>query len=322
MGLLTLRRFTRNAVRARFTGNRVMDPIVATYHVTSYCNLDCVYCEDFGQRKNRGMKNAFLGLEDAKKVLRVIRTATENLILTGGETLLHPAIDDLTAYASEIGFKGIALITNGVLLPKHESVLAHLTRLIISLDSLDGVAWDRILASRVGTAERIIGVVRRYAALQGDYGFKMIVNCVVMPDTIGMAREVIDFCVKHDVGFSLSPQGLRDQPHAELLEKPEYRRLVEDVLRMKEAGYDAVGSRVYLKHILNFEEFQCYPTLNIRVMQNGDFIYPCRPIADRSDGRGGVAANLLEFDDFREAFTHAVRKYGQPPKGCRSCFQQ
>ena len=64
------------------------------------------------------------------------------------------------------------------------------------------------------------------------------------------------------------------------------------------------------------------PTLNVRVMQNGDLVYPCRPIADRDDGRGGVAANLLDFERFEDAFALAVRRYGQPPKGCRSCFQQ
>jgi hypothetical protein len=120
----------------------------------------------------------------------------------------------------------------------------------------------------------------------------------------------------------MSPQGVNDHPHPELVDNAEYRALIEDVLRMKRAGHDAVGSAVYLEHMLRFEEFQCYPTLNVRVMQNGDLVYPCRPIADRDDGRGGVAANLLDFERFEDAFALAVRRYGQPPKGCRSCFQQ
>jgi molybdenum cofactor biosynthesis enzyme MoaA len=117
---LTARNFVRNAFRARFTANRVMQPIVATYHVTSYCNLNCTYCEDFGLAKNAQMTNALLSREQAMKVVRVIRTGVENIIFTGGETLLHPAIDDVVARGAS-AIPAHFLLTNGVLLPKHEA---------------------------------------------------------------------------------------------------------------------------------------------------------------------------------------------------------
>lgn len=321
-GLPTIWRFLGNAIRARFTTNRVMRPLVATYHVTSYCNLNCTYCEDFGLDKNRHMTAAFLRREQAMKVVRVIRSATENIIFTGGEALLHPDIEALVEYAARLRFRQIALITNGVLLPRRERVLEHLSRLVISLDSLDTEAWDKILAARRGMAARIIAIVERYASRQAQYGYRLVVNCVITPGTVGMAREVIRFCVSNGVGFSISPQGRNDQPHPDLADNAEYRELIAHVMHLKETGHDAVGSKVYLEHMLQFEEFQCYPTLNVRIMQNGDFVYPCRPISERGDGSGGVGANLLEVETFREAFESAVARYGQPPKGCRSCFQQ
>ena len=146
-GLATARHFVQNAFRARFTANRVMRPMVATYHVTSYCNLNCTYCEDFGLAKNERMTNALLPREQAMEVVRVIRTGVENIIFTGGETLIHPAIEDIVEYAARLRFRYITLITNGVLLPKHERLLPHLSRLVISLDSLDTSAWDAILAT-------------------------------------------------------------------------------------------------------------------------------------------------------------------------------
>jgi MoaA/NifB/PqqE/SkfB family radical SAM enzyme len=321
-GLLTARRFVENAWRARFTQNRVLRPMIATYHVTSYCNLNCTYCEDFGLAKNTHMTNALLPREQAMEVVRIIRTGIENIIFTGGETLLHPHIEDVVEYAARLRFHFITLITNGMLLPKRERILPHVSRLVISLDSLDADAWDGILAARPGTAARIIATIERYARLQAEYGYRLVVNCVVMPSTIGTARDVMAFCLRNGVGFSMSPQGLDDQPHPDLADNAAYRALVEDVLRLKRAGHDALGSTVYLEHMLRFDEFQCYPTLNVRVLPNGDLVYPCRPIADRHDGRGGVAANLLEFERFDDAFAAAVRRYGQPPKGCRSCFQQ
>jgi MoaA/NifB/PqqE/SkfB family radical SAM enzyme len=322
LGLSTLRRFVGDAVRARLPGRRALAPLVATYHVTSYCNLNCTYCEDFGLARNRMQQAALLPLADARHVLRVLRTATENLILTGGEALLHPAIEAIVEYAAALEFRYLTLITNGLLLPRRPGILPHLSRLVISMDTVDPATWDTILATRPGIAARIIETIERHAALQATYGYRLVVNCVVMPHTIGLVRDVIAFCRAHGIGFSVSPQGVGDHPHQSLVDDPEYRRLMTDILRLKDEGEAVVGSRIYLRHMLTFEPFQCHPTLNVRVLQNGDFVYPCRPIAERHDGRGGVGGNLLDFTSFEDAFVSAVRRYGPPPVDCRSCFQQ
>ena len=33
-------------------GESLLDPLVVTYYLTTNCNLNCVYCEDFGSRLN------------------------------------------------------------------------------------------------------------------------------------------------------------------------------------------------------------------------------------------------------------------------------
>jgi MoaA/NifB/PqqE/SkfB family radical SAM enzyme len=321
-GWLSFRRYLGNALRVRVSQSRVMQPIVATYHVTSYCNLNCTYCEDFGLRKNRAMRDAMLPLDGAQKVLEVLRTAVENVILTGGEPLVHPHIAEIAEHAARLRFHTVALITNGLLLPRRQTVLRHVTRLLVSLDSLDRQAWDQVLDLRAGTADRIIRNIEHYAERRAEFGYEMVLNCVVMPGTIDMARQVLDFCQKLGIGFSLSPQGINDQPHEALRDDPAYLQLIRDVIQLKDEGGSVVGSRVYLEHMLEFEDFQCYPTVNVRVLQNGDLVYPCRPIADQKDGRGGVAVNLLEVAEFSEAFERSVERFGEPPKGCKSCFQQ
>src|SRR6185295_4182670 len=193
LGLPTLRRFVANVVRARLRGNRALPRLVATYHVTMYCNLNCVYCEDFGLARNRSQRSAILPFEDVCHVLRVLRTATENLILTGGEALLHPRIEAIVAYARELRFRYVTLITNGLLLPRRAGVLPHLSRLVISMDTVDPEVWDAILATRPGVAARIIDIIEDHAALQARHGFRLVVNCVIMPHTVGLVRDVIRF---------------------------------------------------------------------------------------------------------------------------------
>jgi len=93
----------------RFT----LAPRVAVYYVTMQCNLNCAYCEDFGSRRNHQVTQN-PSLEDAKRILRVLRTGFSRLWITGGEPLMHPQILELLDYAkNELKFRETSLITNG-----------------------------------------------------------------------------------------------------------------------------------------------------------------------------------------------------------------
>jgi cyclic pyranopterin phosphate synthase len=97
-------------------GNYTLDPHIAVYYVTMQCNLNCTYCEDFGSRRNQQVTPA-PPLEDAKHILKVIRSGVDRLWLTGGEPLMHPQLVDLLTYArQDMKFREISLITNGTLL--------------------------------------------------------------------------------------------------------------------------------------------------------------------------------------------------------------
>ena len=79
--------YLRNLVKLA-RGDSLLEPLVVTYYVTTNCNLNCVYCEDFGSRLNN--PSQIPPLEDVQQILKVIRTATDQLLLTGGEPLTHP----------------------------------------------------------------------------------------------------------------------------------------------------------------------------------------------------------------------------------------
>src|SRR5512133_2987509 len=112
-------------------------PRLAVYYVTMQCNLNCTYCEDFGSRRNHQV-TPNPKLEDAKRILAVIRTGVDRVWLTGGEPLMHPHILDMLTYAREdLRFREISLITNGTLLSSHLGLLPLLDQLIISLDSVE-----------------------------------------------------------------------------------------------------------------------------------------------------------------------------------------
>src|SRR5512143_2965882 len=120
-------------------GNRVLHPLITTYYVTTQCNFNCAYCEYFGARRNPQAEEP-LDLDRAVRILHIIRTGVDSLILTGGEPLLHPDIDQLITRARhEVKFRHLTLLTSASLLHALAAILPAVERLVSSLESTDPV---------------------------------------------------------------------------------------------------------------------------------------------------------------------------------------
>jgi len=312
-----------NYVRNLFlllAGKRLLSPQVAVFYVTARCNLNCVYCEDFGLSRSAEAPPE-LSLDEARHVLRVLRSGTDRLILTGGEPLLYPGIDALVAAARELGF-AITLTTNSLLLPQHEVILPHLDRLIVSLDAIDPQAWGPTIGMTPAVAETLIDRIRTYALHQGEWGYQMIANCVLSPEALSSAQSVLAFCVQCGMLASFSPQAVRHWPRADLFVSPAYQETISWLLAQKRAGAPVLGSVRYLETVRSFRPFSCYPTLVPRVMSDGDLAYPCRPFEKERSAQGGRPCNLLRVGTWQEALQSARDAYGLPPRMCNTCYQQ
>lgn len=302
-------------------GQQLLRPLIVTYYVTTWCNLNCAYCEDFGAKRN-GSNLPPLALEDSMRILKVIRSATDEVILTGGEPLLHPQIDELVGRARrELGLR-LTMLTNAALLHEHEAVLPYLNRLVISLDSTDAAFWAGIIQMPTPTADRIMENIAVYARQQRKHGYKMIVNCVLSPETMPGVPAILAFCKQHQILVSFSPQAVMNWPAYELWVSDKYKAVVRGLIEEKKRGGPILGSLAYLRTMLGFQPYACYPSLAPRILPNGDLSYPCRPIEKDNHGHGGLPCNLLEVKDWHQAISMAVEAYGQPPLLCASCYQQ
>jgi MoaA/NifB/PqqE/SkfB family radical SAM enzyme len=311
-------------------GDRHLHPRAVVFYVTGQCNLNCAYCEDFGARRNDG-NFAPLPLEQVMKILRVIRSGVDALMLTGGETLTHPDIDEIVVRAKrELKFRELTLISNGLLLPKHEAALSAVDRLIVSLDSTDAAAWSQTIGIPPASAAAIIDNVRRYAEKQHRFGYRMVVNAVLTPETLPAADALLDFCSGIGAGgykgppllISFSPQSYNNWPRYELMVSPEYKAFLEKLIELKRRGAPILASLPYLQTMRDLAPYDCYPTLTPRVLANGYLTYPCRPFEKADNGQGGRPVNLLNVQTWAEAWRIAAAAYGSPPRTCHSCFQQ
>jgi MoaA/NifB/PqqE/SkfB family radical SAM enzyme len=312
--------YARNLLKLA-RGQRNLHPRLAMYYVTTHCNLNCAYCEDFGARRNEAA-SAPPGLDAAQKILRVIRGGIPRLWLTGGEPLLVPYLPELLEYARDaLKFREISIITNGMLLSQRLEILPRLDRLVVSLDSSDPDALAAVNLP-LSYAEAVIAAVQQAARLQSKYQFQLVVNAVITPETLPGLDSLLEFCIREKIRLSFSPQSFNNWPRYELLAAPEYRAFLKRVIAAKRRGAPIVGSLAYLKTLLEQTPYDCYPTLTPRILPDGWLVYPCRPLEKAGAEQGGRAVNLLEVETWEQAWDAAQIRYGDPPSACQSCFQQ
>ncbi|MFC6619372.1 GTP 3',8-cyclase MoaA [Deinococcus radiophilus] len=149
--------------------------------VTDRCNLRCTYCmpaEIFGPDYAFLPQSELLSFEEISRVSRLlVGLGVQKLRLTGGEPLLRRDLPTLVAALVEIsGVQGLAMTTNGLLLPRFAADLkaAGLQRVTVSLDALDAETFGQMNGLGV-SPERVLAGID--AALSAGLGVKL--NTVV-----------------------------------------------------------------------------------------------------------------------------------------------
>ncbi|WP_081942212.1 GTP 3',8-cyclase MoaA [Spirochaeta lutea] len=150
--------------------------------VTDECNFRCTYCmpkELFGEGHPFMPPSRYLSFPEIRDlVAMMVPLGVRKLKITGGEPLLRPGLHQLIARLTRIpGIEDVGLITNGFHLKTLGPRLrdAGLTRVTVSLDSLDGQTFAAI-TGRGGSLGQVLEGIRTSL----DLGFSPVkVNMVV-----------------------------------------------------------------------------------------------------------------------------------------------
>ncbi|MCI2417957.1 GTP 3',8-cyclase MoaA [Saccharopolyspora sp. K220] len=133
--------------------------------VTDRCNFRCRYCmprEVFGADHAFLDRAELLTFEEITRLVRAFsRQGVRKIRLTGGEPLLRRQLEKLVAMLTGVdGIDDVALTTNASLLAAKAQPLrdAGLSRVTVSLDSLDQDRFARISDTRVPLAEVLRGI--------------------------------------------------------------------------------------------------------------------------------------------------------------------
>ncbi len=180
----------RDTARSRMSIEHV--PYIISWNLTYSCNLRCRHCYIDASRKMPGE----LSREEAMRVLDEIADVHPEtmLILSGGEPLLRPDLEDLVTRSAELGMMPV-LGTNGTLLsPEKARRLAKrgLAGVGISLDSLLSARHDDFRGKKNSWNEAVEGIrSAREAGLEAQVQITLTRdNWKELPDVIRFSKEL------------------------------------------------------------------------------------------------------------------------------------
>ncbi|MDR1285585.1 MAG: 4Fe-4S cluster-binding domain-containing protein [Campylobacteraceae bacterium] len=91
-------------------------------HLTDHCNLNCKGCEHFSVIAEEKFLNIDIFKKDCERLSQLTNGCIDNIMLMGGEPLLHPQISQIVKITRQYFPVGIIkIITNGILLLKQKS---------------------------------------------------------------------------------------------------------------------------------------------------------------------------------------------------------
>jgi len=301
-----IRNYVLNYFKFKFQKNPIFKPWFFTYYITLNCNFNCCYC-DFANTGENKKRHKELNTQDSIRLLEIIRKECPYIYFTGGEPLLRHDIVEISKKCKQMGFKSISINTNMSLIHKKIEVLDHITNLVSSFDVVDENKNTNVVGMPSSVVHQVKKNILLCAKLQQKKDFLMTVNCVVTDKTIENARNVMDFCFKHNIRYAIVPGELHGgRINPKLKGNKQYQELIKDVIKAKEQGLPVFNSLKYLETVHDFKRFDCYPTLTPHVYPQGELFYPCQPLKE-------VAANLLELGSYKKALAVGIKKFGNLP---------
>lgn len=179
-------------------------PLITTLEITQNCNYKCHHCYNFDRSKEmpENLKGKNLQPEEILRIIDEVALAGAlYLNFTGGETLLHPHLDDFIKRARTHHLEA-RLKTNGSLLtPERCEKLdsAGLAGMDVSLYGFSEYSYEKLTGKSGMFGKTIEGIK---AGLQ--QGFDLHVSIILHRYNIDELNLMISFCHENSLPFQFS----------------------------------------------------------------------------------------------------------------------
>jgi len=291
-------------------GQEPSQPLLFSYYVTHRCELNCRYCCDGDGKRFKEDPIQELSTKEVKKVISILRGATDTLDITGGEPMIREDLEEILSFACQIGFRTV-LNTKGIGIDHRPDLMRYTSVLVLSLDTLDPCVLSAIVGRPQHISERIIEAFYFALSKRKETGTKLVLSVVATPSNLGEATKLLRFASEHSIAFHISPEIIGTTVNPELRDNVHYDEMMSEVMETKINYSGILGVPAYLKRIRDFGAFRCHPLLMPTIRPDGRMYYPCLE-SKRAE------INLLEAGNYHKALRTARDRCGHLP-ACRDC---
>lgn len=172
---------------------RARRPVTLDIHLTRACNLACIHCyardPALDGTENGAAAEAHLPREVVLRLLgEAAASGTEEVVLTGGEPLLYPWLEEVADAAA--GRFQLALATNGTRVdaPRADWLAGHGFAVQVSLDGPDEQTHDTVRGA--GAFAAALAGIRRLSA--AGLARKLTLACTLSEATLAGAEAMVE----------------------------------------------------------------------------------------------------------------------------------
>jgi MoaA/NifB/PqqE/SkfB family radical SAM enzyme len=171
------------AVAADLSHGRISSLPILLLNVHEHCNCRCLMCDIWKRKDGRELDLA----DFARHRESLRRIGVRNVVLTGGEPLLHSDFEGLCAFLRSCDVR-ITLLTTGLLVARRAAILAHaVDEIIVSLDGPEEI-HDRV--RRVKGAYQLIAMgIREVTRINSGVAFHG--RCTVQKANHSRLRQTV-----------------------------------------------------------------------------------------------------------------------------------
>ncbi len=304
-------------------GRDDLRPLYFIWTMLRACNFRCTYCDDHRGRMYPDLSDkGKLSTAEGKDLLRIMRSRTPSVYFAGGEPTARKDLPELTREAAELGYYPIVINTNASLIPKMivkdswKTWLADTDIVVVSLDGLDLAAMGDLWVTK--TPSDVFLALLLLRDLAEEMKVKLLVNTVIQPGRVHLARDVLDFACDTGIWFTPVPMNVGPRVHDAFRDDPEYEALVQTILERKRQGHRITGSLRMNERLLRSAPLECKNTLKPHVDFDGKLIWPCKAAVNTEP----EYIDILQFEDLDSLYEHARQQispdgfHGPGPDQC------
>ncbi|MEF8835269.1 MAG: GTP 3',8-cyclase MoaA [Candidatus Thermoplasmatota archaeon] len=282
--------------------------------LTQDCNLRCFYCHNEGEEERK--QHTRLKLNEVK---RLLETASEigmyKVKFSGGEPLLHPEIEKIIDYSSNL-MEDVSLTTNGVLLRDKAKKLKDvgLDRVNVSLDVTDPETYEKI------TGESKLSEVKKGIESANEVGlFPVKINMLLME---GLNDDSIEDMIEFASETGSILQIIEMTSNEEEIDREFYQKyhvsLAELTSELEKRAMRTKTRRMHARKKYFLENPDVEVEL-VRTMHNSTFCQNCtrlrvtseaelKPCLLRADNHVSVRDTLKNGGNVKDKFIEAIEK--------------